>query len=238
MLVGEAEYAAIIESIASGKPRADVLAAIVRWKLEPVDVRLARFADQAVRIAKRLGKDVAVIAEGNDVRLCAQAWAPIWSSLVHVIRNGLDHGIESPEERVAAGKPAQARLWLRARENGNRVVVEIADDGRGISWDRLAAKAKAAGLPSTTRADLVEAIFADGVSTKEVTSDLSGRGVGMAAVRMACRELGGDIEIESAPSKGTIVRCVFPNGVKPEESVAELLTLKCVPTLVPLKRAS
>jgi two-component sensor histidine kinase len=233
MLVGESEYAAIVDSIVNGVPRPQVLAAIVKWKLEPVERRLTRFADQATRIAKRLGKDVEIVTEPNEVRLSAEAWAPVWSSLVHVIRNALDHGIETGEERAAQGKSPKARLCLRVVETGPQIAVEVVDDGRGINWEALAQKAKAANMAHASRADLIEAIFADGVSTKETATELSGRGVGMAAVRMACRDLGGDVQIESEPNGGTTVRCLFPNGVKFRDNVIALPVARCANSLVP-----
>ncbi len=208
--VSEAEYAALVEDIARGKPRSELLSGIESWKLEPVERRLKRFAAQAEAVAKRLGKELEVTIEANGLRVSEQSWAPLWSALVHVIRNAVDHGIEDRELRLEKGKPAEGSLALRAYLRGAEFVLEVADDGHGVAWSVLAEKAKRAGLAHRTQADLVEALFADGVSTKDEVTQLSGRGVGMAAVRHACLELGGRIELESVPNQGTTVRCTFP----------------------------
>jgi two-component system chemotaxis sensor kinase CheA len=238
MVVGEGEYAAIIDSIVSGTPRQEVLAAIVKWRLEPTERRLGRFAEQARGIASRLGKSVEVRSESNGVRVCPKTWSPVWSSLIHVISNAIDHGIESTEERIGSGKPATARLTLRTSEHAGAVTVEISDDGRGIAWDRIAAKARASNLPAATPEDLVEALFADGFTTKDIATSVSGRGVGMGAFRNACRELGGDVAVESDASTGTTIRCSFPSGANVGAGVAELLKRRCAPTaLPPMRRA-
>jgi len=126
------------------------------------------------------------------------------------VRNAVDHGIEPREERLAGGKPENGKLSLSALLEGQVLVIELQDDGRGIAWERIRDKARSLGLPHMTREDLCEAIFADGVSTAERVSDVSGRGVGMAAIRAATQALGGSIAIESTPRQGTTFRFEFP----------------------------
>jgi HAMP domain-containing protein/HPt (histidine-containing phosphotransfer) domain-containing protein/two-component sensor histidine kinase len=208
--VGDDEYAAIVHSITSGVPRREILDSIAKWKLEPTERQLGRFADRAKLMARGLGKEIEIAIESNDMRLCADTWAPIWSVLSHVIRNAVDHGIESGDERIQNGKAASGRVRLGTRVSDSRISIEVSDDGRGIAWDSIALKAQARSLPFATPNDLVEALFADGLSTKEVVTNVSGRGVGMSAVRQTCRDLGGEVDIESEPGKGTTIRCSFP----------------------------
>lgn len=208
--VPDDEYAAIVDSVARGAPRRDILAAIARWKLEPTARRLSRFAERARDLGRRVGKDLDVQVEPNGLRLCAETWAPVWTALSHVIRNSVDHGIEAADERAEHGKSPEGHLRLSTLLQGEKLWIEIADDGRGIAWESVAVRAASKGLAHATRGDLVEALFADGVSTADVVTELSGRGVGMSAVRDACQALGGSIEIESELGRGTTIRCGFP----------------------------
>jgi HPt (histidine-containing phosphotransfer) domain-containing protein len=207
------EHDAVLDGLARGAPRRDLMRAVAGWRNEPTERRLQRFAKQAVRVAQRLGKEIDVTVESNGARLHAETWSPVWASLSHVLRNAIDHGIEGSEERQGKGKPASGRIQLRTCISNGQIAIEIADDGCGIEWDRVTAKARSLDLPCATREDLVEALFIDGVSTKETVSELSGRGVGMSAARAACRALGGDIDVISEPSRGTLVRCRFPERV-------------------------
>lgn len=126
---------------------------------------------------------------------------------MHVVRNAVDHGIESASERVAAGKPARGSVAFRARLEDASVVIEVADDGAGVDWDRLAVKARSAGLPTAHRDDLERAMFASGISSLEKVTDVSGRGVGLAAVWDTTAGLGGTVRVESV--RGRETRFVF-----------------------------
>jgi signal transduction histidine kinase len=175
---------------------------------EPVSLRFSGFRRQMARVAERLGKPAPEVAvEADGVRLPPDRLRPFWSAFAHLVRNALDHGIEPADERCAIGKPAAGRIALRARIDDGVVAIEITDDGRGISWDRVRDQARAAGLPAADHGDLVRALFADGISTAAEVSETSGRGVGLAAVRAAVEELGGGIEVDSAPGRGA--RFVF-----------------------------
>lgn len=211
--VGDDEYAAIVDSVARGAPRRDILAAIARWKLEPTARRLNRFAERARDLGRRVGKNLEVDVEPNGLRVCAETWAPVWTALSHVIRNSVDHGIEAADERAEQGKTPEGHLRLSTLLLGDKLWIEVADDGRGIAWDSVAVRAASRGLAHATRGDLIEALFADGVSTADVVTELSGRGVGMSAVRDACQALGGSIEIDSESGRGTTIRCGFPQEV-------------------------
>jgi two-component system, chemotaxis family, sensor kinase CheA len=192
--------------------RSKITAMIRSWKLEPARLSLDRLALKARVLSRSLGKrDLEVVVESpDDLRLDPLHWRSFWSALIQVIRNAVDHGIESPEEREAAGKRTNGRLTLATSRAGGRLVVEIADDGRGINWARVAAKARQAGLPCETAEDLTNAVFADGVTTRDSVSEVSGRGVGLAAVRFACLALGGQIQLDSTLGEKTRFRFVFP----------------------------
>jgi len=134
--------------------------------------------------------------------------------LVHLVRNSLDHGLESPAERLAAGKPPQGTLELRDYHQGSSIVVEVADDGRGLDLAKILASARRRGLvgPDETPSDsaLREMIFAPGFSTASAVTDVSGRGVGMDVVRRNIKELAGEIAVESTPGRGTRVALRLP----------------------------
>jgi two-component system chemotaxis sensor kinase CheA len=151
----------------------------------------------------------------------------------HLIRNAVDHGVESRDERVAAAKPSAARLRLATRVERGMLAIEVSDDGRGIAWDKVATKAKLAKLPHATRRELVAAICADGFSTADTVTEISGRGVGMAAVKEACDALGGLIEINSEPGKGTAVRCLFPERLMGGRVLSSVLGRPVMPTVRP-----
>jgi two-component system chemotaxis sensor kinase CheA len=188
-----------------GAAAADRLRALL---LEPIEVRLDGFRKQMMRVAERLGKPAPnVVVDADGVRLPLEQLRPFWGSFSHLVRNALDHGIESADERRAGGKPEAGRIELRARVEEDTVVIEVVDDGRGISWDRVREKALAAKLPAVTQDDLVRALFADGVSTKDTVSETSGRGVGLAAVFAAVVDAHGRVEVRSELTRGT--RFVF-----------------------------
>jgi two-component system chemotaxis sensor kinase CheA len=200
----------VLAALRQNKPTADVLQMVNWWRLEPVARRFERVAEQANRLARRMGKTVQVEIEDKGIRLDPQRWAPFWSTFVHAVRNAIDHGIEESDERQRTGKPETATVSLRALVEDGALAIEIRDDGRGIDWERVRARARALGLRTETQDQLVEALFAEGVSTKDTVTDLSGRGVGLAALRAAALTEGGQITIASRPQRGTCVRFDFP----------------------------
>jgi two-component system chemotaxis sensor kinase CheA len=205
------DHRALLEAIARGEAHARLRAIAEAWRHEPVAVRLERVADHARGLAARLQKGhVDVRVEANHLRLPDAPLADFWSTFVHAVRNAVDHGVEDLEERRAAGKGDTALLSLRARCDGDRFVVEIEDGGRGIDWDRLAAVARAAGRRAETHDELVEALFSDGVSTRSEVTEMSGRGVGLAAVRGACVATGGEVSVHSERGRGTRFRFAWP----------------------------
>jgi two-component system chemotaxis sensor kinase CheA len=160
-------------------------------------------------LARQLGREVEVEIEGADIELDRAILEELHDPLTHLVRNCVDHGLEPPEERAAAGKPGRGRLSIRARRERDRVVVEIEDDGRGMDPERLKAAAVARGAlaPEAARAlsprEALYLALLPGVSTAPTVSDLSGRGVGMDAVKRGVEAVGGTLELDSAPGRGT-----------------------------------
>lgn len=209
--VSRGEHAAALDAIARRAPHVELDALVRSWADEPARSRLEIQAEQARRLAARLGKGpIEICIDDNGLRLPHEPYGAVWSSLVHVVRNAVDHGVEPPEERRILGKSA-ARLTFATRVVDRELVIEVSDDGRGIDWDRLSDKASARGLPTSTTKDLVDALFADGVSTCDDASDTSGRGVGMAAVRRAVEDLGGRIDVTSVARRGTTIALRIPH---------------------------
>ncbi|HEY5959363.1 MAG TPA: nitrate- and nitrite sensing domain-containing protein [Polyangiaceae bacterium] len=184
---------------------------MTRWKYEPTTIRFERAAEQAKAFARRLGKgSILCVIDGGGVRLPAERWGLFFQSLIHVVRNAVDHGLEPEAERVAAGKSPVGTLSFRSRESGGNFTIEVEDDGRGVDWSKIGDRAVKMGLPSASQADLVRALFADGITTRETATEYSGRGVGMAAVEQAVLSLSGRIDVTSQSGKGTLFTFTFP----------------------------
>jgi two-component system chemotaxis sensor kinase CheA len=202
--VPEVEFAELISRLSSSDQKSDVLRQLLSWQLEPAQKALLRLGEQGRALARRLGKgDIELEIGGQEVRLDPQQWAPFFGELVHVVRNAVDHGLEPANERLALGKPALGSLSLRAKIEGEQLSFEVTDDGRGIDWAAVASKARALGLPHTTQAELLDALCAEGVTTRDSANEVSGRGVGMASFRERVRAMHGRIEVRSAKDVGT-----------------------------------
>lgn len=200
-----------------GRVPPDMLAQLASWQYEAAAGRLALLGKQAQAIAQRLGKGpLQVQVEPTELRLPPKRWGPLWTVLSHVLRNAVDHGIEHPEERSEAGKPAPTISLSLAHVDG-RVVLTVRDDGRGIDWARIAELAKERGLPASTPDDLEAALFADGVTSRSEVTTTSGRGVGLGAVRDVVRRLGGRLELDSAPQRGTAFTISLPDSMLRDE---------------------
>jgi two-component system chemotaxis sensor kinase CheA len=210
--VALSELEALMQAAASGAPGQELSAMLARLKLERAPVRLRRIGDQARSLAQRLGKTslrVDVQAQG-DVRFDRARWASFWAAFIHPLRNAIDHGIESVEERRAAGKAAAGKVSIVVRGDAHYVTIELSDDGRGIDFEKVREKAKARGLPHSSEAQLLDALFADGITTTDHATELSGRGVGMGALRAAAKALGGSVTLQSKPGQGTTLRVRVP----------------------------
>ncbi|WP_164667700.1 chemotaxis protein CheA [Virgibacillus doumboii] len=189
---------------------------ILTMRMVPVDQVFNRFPRMVRGLAKDLNKRINLEIAGADTELDRTVIDEIGDPLVHLIRNSVDHGIESPEERKKAGKPEEGKLILRAFHSGNHVFIEIEDDGAGINRDKVVHKAIENGLITNEHAenlkdeDVYQLILSSGFSTAEQVSDISGRGVGLDAVRMKIQSLGGNISISSEPGKGSTFSIELP----------------------------
>ena len=188
---------------------------IMTSRMVPVWQVFDRFPRLVRDAARTLGKQIEFTIEGKEIELDRSLLDEIGDPVVHLLRNAIDHGIESPAERKAAGKPAEGRLRLEALRDRSAIVIRVTDDGKGIDRDRVLRKAKDAGLVEVTRADLsddelIRLISRPGFSTAERITDISGRGVGIDAVQTRVRALGGLVEIRSVPKQGTTVTVRLP----------------------------
>lgn len=205
----DAEYEEILAAVIRGDHSDSVAARIRSWRLEPTLKRLVRIGEQARAIAQRTGKGtIAVEINDNQLRLDSVSWAPFWSAFVHVVRNAVDHGLERDGERAA--EKGRSAITLTTKIEEDELVIQLADNGRGIDWQKVAEKARERGLPHATRHDLVEALFADGLTTVEEATEYSGRGVGMSAVRAASDARGGVVLVHDRPGGGTSIEFRFP----------------------------
>ncbi|MDR3682843.1 MAG: chemotaxis protein CheA [Geothrix sp.] len=183
-------------------------------RMVPVEMVFSRFPRMVHELGKQLGKAVELVMEGQATELDKTFIEMLVDPLTHLVRNAVDHGMETQEERRHSGKPAMGTIALRASSRGGHIHIEVADDGKGLNRDRIYRKALDRGLiaqgsrPSDEELNLL--IFEPGFSTVEQVSDLSGRGVGMDVVRQNVRALGGRIEVESQPGRGTLIRLVLP----------------------------
>jgi two-component system chemotaxis sensor kinase CheA len=209
--VSDGDYEELAKAIERRTAHAELQSLLHAWKLESGEARLSRVAEQAQGLAERLGKGpLQIDVDANRLRFVPEKWTEFWSAAVHVVRNAIDHGLETAEERSQAGKPEVRKLGFRSRLDSGELVVEFSDDGRGIDWRRVEEKAKQRNLPADSQAALVDALFADGLSTRDEASEYSGRGVGLSAVRAACQKLGGRVVVESRPGQGSVFRFVWP----------------------------
>lgn len=192
----------------------DPLTATARaWSNELATHRLARIAEQGRSLAQRLGKPDVVVdvsAVPATLRLPTETWSPVWSAFAHVLRNTFDHGIETTAERASVGKTKGGHVRITLSSTRTGVELCVADDGRGIAWESIRKRAADLGLPHETQADLEEALYADRVSSRTTTTETSGRGVGMGAVRDVIRSCGGAITIETEAGRGTTLRVRLP----------------------------
>jgi len=173
---------------------------------------------RAVRdLARQAGKDVELVIEGGDTELDRKVLEEINDPLIHIVRNAIDHGIETPELRRAAGKPARGRVCIAARQEGDRIIIEVSDDGAGIDPDRVREVAERRGYLTAAEAAALSdrqamyLIFEPGFTTSSIITELSGRGVGMDVVReFAVEKLRGALDVESTPGEGTTFSLTIP----------------------------
>jgi two-component system chemotaxis sensor kinase CheA len=198
---------------------------VMKTRMQPIGNIWAKFPRVVRDLSVACGKQVSIEMEGKETELDKTIIEAIKDPLTHIVRNSVDHGIEPPQVRLAAGKPAEGRLSLRAFHEGGQVNIEIADDGGGISAERVKQKALDRGLITAEQAarmserELQNLVFLPGFSTAEKVSNISGRGVGMDVVRTNIEKIGGQVDIQSTAGQGTTLRIKIP------------LTLAIIPAL-------
>jgi two-component system chemotaxis sensor kinase CheA len=219
---------------------------VMTTRMQPISGAWAKLPRLVRDLAQDLGKQIDLAMTGQETELDRQVLELIKDPLTHMIRNAADHGLETPDERRAAGKPATGRITLGARHEGGAIVIEVADDGRGLSAAKIRAKALSNGLATPAQieamchADVLKFIFAPGFSTAGAVTAVSGRGVGMDVVRTNIEKIGGTIELTSSEGEGArftiripltltivsalIVECCGERFAMPQSSVIELVS--------------
>ena len=206
----------------------DLQNAVMKTRMQPIGRLFQKYPRIARDLARQLGKDVELTLVGEETEVDKTMIEDLADPLVHLIRNAVDHGVESPEERLAAGKPQKSVVRLEARQEGDHIVLIIADDGRGMSPERIRAKAVEKGLIREEEANTLDdrqslnLIFLPGFSTMAQASAVSGRGVGMDVVQTNIQKLNGSVEIRSEVGKGSVFLISLP------------LTLAILPVLLVL----
>jgi two-component system chemotaxis sensor kinase CheA len=205
---------------------ADLRESVMKARMQPVSNIFSKMPRIVRDLSQSLGRRVRLQVEGQETELDKSLLEAIKDPLTHAVRNSLDHGIELPEVRVAAGKDPEGTLKLRASHEGSHVVIEVSDDGAGVAVDKVRQKAIERGLITPERAsqlperELLQLIFLPGFSTAAAVTNVSGRGVGMDVVRTNVEKIGGKVEIDSRAGKGTTLKMRIP------------LTLAIIPALI------
>jgi two-component system chemotaxis sensor kinase CheA len=187
--------------------------AVLAIRMLPISHAFSRYPRLVHELSQRLGKQVELKFEGETTELDRGLIEKISDPLTHLVRNAVDHGLETPDIRIAEGKHATGQLRLAARQRGGNIVIEVSDDGRGLDRERILERAAERGLPVAPHApdeEVWQLIFEPGFSTAEHVTELSGRGVGMDVVRRNIKALGGTIELKSQPGLGTMVTVSVP----------------------------
>jgi two-component system chemotaxis sensor kinase CheA len=207
----------------------EMQSAVMAIRMLPVSHVFQRFPRLVRDVSRQLGKQVGLDLSGQETAADKNMIEALGDPLMHMVRNSLDHGLETPEERLAAGKPPIGMIWLAAEQANESIVVTIRDDGRGIDPARVRRKAVERGLldaqaaASLSDAETLRLVFAPGFSTAEQVSQLSGRGVGMDVVRSAVEKAGGHVDLDSRVGEGTTVRVTLPLSL----AITRILTIEC-----------
>ena len=192
----------------------EVHESVMRVRMLPISSVFSRFPRMVRDLAQKLGKQVELTLSGEHTELDKTVLEKIGDPIVHLVRNSIDHGLEKPEARLAAGKKPVGSLRLHASHRGGNIVVEVSDDGAGLDADRILAKARSRNLvgpgETLTRDQIYNLIFSPGFSTAEQATDVSGRGVGLDVVRRNVKELGGSVELTSESGRGARFGITLP----------------------------
>ena len=185
---------------------------VMSLRMVPIKGIFQKFQRVVRDIARKQQKIIELVTEGEDTEIDKKVGDMLSDPLIHIIRNSCDHGIETPEERRAAGKPERGTILLKSWQEGSDLIIRVVDDGRGISRQKVYEKAKSFGMDVASPDDesILEAIFMPGFSTKAEATDISGRGVGMDVVNTAVKSLGGKVEVHSGEGSGTEITLTIP----------------------------
>jgi two-component system chemotaxis sensor kinase CheA len=207
----------------------ELQAGVMKTRMQPIDTVWNKLPRLVRDVSVACGREVRLVLEGRDTELDKTILEAIKDPLTHLVRNAIDHGIEAPEVRVAAGKPAEGTLTMRAFHEGGQVNIEISDDGAGIDPARIATKAIERGLATVEQLrampprEIVNLIFVPGFSTAAKVTNVSGRGVGMDVVRTNVEKIGGTVDIFSEPGLGTTLKIKIPLTL----AIIPALTVEC-----------
>jgi len=211
-----AEVPAVLRGAAEGMERlaSELRDVVLTVRMMPVRDSFAKFKRIVRDLSRELGKEVDLVLEGEETEMDKSMLEQLHDPLLHMVRNALDHGIETPDTRASAGKPRGGRLTLKAEQMGDRICITIADDGRGLDPAAIRAKAIAQGLlgptESPTDAELFQLVFLPGFSTAKSVSQTSGRGVGMDVVKKRIELMRGTVALTSVPNRGTQITLSLP----------------------------
>ncbi|MFA5608780.1 MAG: chemotaxis protein CheA [Alcaligenes sp.] len=191
----------------------DLQESVMSIRMMPMDYVFSRFPRVVRESAARMNKKIRLVTKGQATELDKSLIERIIDPLTHLVRNSIDHGIEMPEDRLAVGKEEEGVLTLSAQHQGGHIIIEVVDDGAGLSRERILKKAMSSGLPVTDTMpddEVWQLIFAPGFSTAEKVTEISGRGVGMDVVRRNIQSMGGHVQLYSRAGQGTTTRIVLP----------------------------
>ncbi len=191
----------------------DLQEAVMSIRMMPMDYVFSRFPRVVRENAARMGKQIKLTTQGQATELDKSLIERIIDPLTHLVRNSIDHGVETPEKRIEAGKSPEGNMLLSAQHHGGQIVIEVSDDGAGLNRERILKKAISQGMAvseNTPDEEVWQLIFAPGFSTAEKVTDISGRGVGMDVVRRNIQGMGGHIQLSSRAGRGTTTRIVLP----------------------------
>jgi len=237
--VASDDFGALVRSLKNREDYQEILKMVDLWSWQRTSERLARLRAETEYVAQRLGKSVRVEVAHGNLRIPPGYLDKFWPTLVHAVRNAVDHGVESADERIEAGKSAEGSVRLSTRQTDEAFFIEVEDDGRGIELQALQRSAEERGLRALSSANLVDLVFADGLSSRSEVSELSGRGVGLAATRAACEAELGSASVETKVGGGT--RLVFRfrrPTVRTDRSEARAKHWSLVPPAADVRAAS
>lgn len=207
--INDSEHQQLIDSLMQRRDYRDILSMVEAWSWSRAADRLTRLRAQTEYVAKRLGKEIQVVTNPHDIRIPNDYLVRFWPTLIHVIRNAVDHGLEIPSERESAGKTNPGTVEISTFEEDNELVIQVRDDGRGIDPTQIVRAAKSRGLTFDEDSTLLDRITKGSITTRATVSETSGRGIGLASVRATCEQEGGHMVLINEPGRGATFQFRF-----------------------------